>query len=449
MKELKEKSWWIIISLLCLLFIFQVITLQEIYQHEKHLLGEQIQSVADNTLHIYNMETLEHQGKMGTNYVKKTARIIQENIDTTFHFKNTPDWRSVEDQLLYDRRKTAQWSCRGFAAVFQQQLSKDYPPLSFSILRTNSNDNIIDQYQTTRFHFRNQLTLPPIRLSLLDEHYLKITLAFPQTFFWQQASDRILTSCGLLILLIVCSVSLFIKLRNEKRREANRKKFTHSLVHNLRTPILTVKRSLELLQVTLGRQLTEEQNSLLEDGKQRTDKTLTDIENILSLSVNLNGLKLQREDTDLQNMLETLAKEYRMSAPGKSINIRIQAFCPDTVFRLDPLHFYGALGNLVGNSIKYSGPDININIIYTKKRNKLLLSIQDNGIGIPPEEHKFVFGEHNRGKRFASDRQYKGYGLGLSYVYQVVKAHGGNIRLESDGQHGSVFHIEIPQPRKR
>lgn len=449
MKELKEKSWWIIISMICLLFIFQVITLQEICQHEKHLLGEQIQSVADNTLHIYNMKTLKHPGKIGTNYVKKTARIIQGNIDTTFRFKNTPDWKSVEDQLLYDRRETAQWSCRGFTTVFQQQLSKDYPYLSFSIVRTNSSDSIIDQYPSPRFHSRNQLTLPPIRLSLLDEHYLTITIAFPLTFFWQQASDRILTSCGLLILLIVCSVSLFIKLRNEKRREANRKKFTHSLVHNLRTPILTVKRSLELLQIILGRQLTGEQNSLMEDGKQRTDKTLTDIENLLSLSVNLNGLKLQREDTDLRNMLETLAKEYRMSAPGKSINIHIEALCPDTVFRLDPLHFYGALGNLVGNSIKYSGPDVNINIIYTKKRNKLLLSIQDNGIGIPPEEHKFVFGEHNRGKRFASDRQYKGYGLGLSYVYQVVKAHGGKIRLESDGQHGSVFYIEIPQPRKR
>ncbi len=60
---------------------------------------------------------------------------------------------------------------------------------------------------------------------------------------------------------------------------------------------------------------------------------------------------------------------------------------------------------------------------------KWILTVQDDGYGIPPEEQKFIFQEYKRGQRYKGDKQRKGFGLGLCYVAAVVKAHHGHIQV--------------------
>lgn len=448
MKKWKEKSWWIIIMTMFLLFALQITTLQEVYHHEKHLLSNEILASLKSNLHVYYVFAINRQFKTSTNYEKNTVRIIRNNIDTTFHFPNAPDWLSTEGQAIYDIRDTNRWSCKELASTCKDKMHEEYPDIPFSFTRTDSSGKVIDQYKHGHFRFHIKNTLEPIQLGLLDKHYLKVAFVLPLSILWYLAWERIITSFVLIVLLIFCSITLFIRLRNEKRMEANRKKFTHALVHNLRTPILTVKRSLELLQMALPDQLSPDQSQELEHCQDRTGKTLTDIENLLALSVNLNGLKLYKREENLPEMLHKLAEEYRMISPDKEVTITIDNRTSHPDFCYDWLHLYGALGNLLGNSVKYSAEKVNIQIVCSENQDKLVLSVRDNGFGILPAEQKFVFGEHNRGKRFENDREHKGYGLGLSYVYAVVKAHKGSIRLESDGEHGSAFIIEIPQ-RKR
>jgi len=107
------------------------------------------------------------------------------------------------------------------------------------------------------------------------------------------------------------------------------------------------------------------------------------------------------------------------------------------------------LGNLLGNAIKYSGTIVRIRIGCRREAKKWILTVQDDGYGIPPEEQKFIFQEYKRGQRYKGDKQRKGFGLGLCYVAAVVKAHHGHIQVNSDGKQGTEFIIEIPQRKAK
>ena len=171
-------------------------------------------------------------------------------------------------------------------------------------------------------------------------------------------------------------------MKNEKKLRDNQKAFTHTLVHNLRRPILNIKCQLE---------------NLLSDQQATT--------------------------------------EYRQNnSIGKQIDIQTEISPTVPLAQVDPLLLYSALGNLLGNAIKYSGTIVRIRIGCRREAKKWILTVQDDGYGIPPEEQKFIFQEYKRGQRYKGDKQRKGFGLGLCYVAAVVKAHHGHIQVNSDGK---------------
>ena len=184
--------------------------------------------------------------------------------------------------------------------------------------------------------------------------------------------------------------------------------------------------------------------------KQWTDKTLEDIENLLTFSVDAYGLKACIQPTDIRELLTQITTEYRQNnSIGKQIDIQTEISPTVPLAQVDPLLLYSALGNLLGNAIKYSGTKVRIRIGCRREAKKWILTVQDDGYGIPPEEQKFIFQEYKRGQRYKGDKQRKGFGLGLCYVAAVVKAHHGHIQVNSDGKQGTEFIIEIPQRKAK
>jgi two-component system phosphate regulon sensor histidine kinase PhoR len=100
--------------------------------------------------------------------------------------------------------------------------------------------------------------------------------------------------------------------------------------------------------------------------------------------------------------------------------------------------------NLLDNALKYGKENPVINITLAEKNNGIVFTIRDNGIGIPPEYREKVFEKFFRVPH-GNTHNAKGYGLGLSYVAQVIQKHQGSIKAESEVGNETTFIIHLPK----
>jgi signal transduction histidine kinase len=110
--------------------------------------------------------------------------------------------------------------------------------------------------------------------------------------------------------------------------------------------------------------------------------------------------------------------------------------------RADPEPLAVALRNLLDNAVKYSPPDAGVRIEWARSGAQVAIRVRDQGPGIPAGERKSIFEKFVRGS--AAVLHVKGTGVGLAIVRQIVAAHGGEIRLESEPGKGSTFTILLP-----
>lgn len=378
------------------------------------------------------------------NYDNQTVRIKKKSqaIDTTFYSSQNTNSKLLDCQGSYDIRDTSLWCLDSLGSLLEAtfRLQKFIPP--YTLRLTDSSEKELDHYQCGTSSLPLWTVHQKIPLGFLEQHLLTAEFIYPVSYFWEQVWDKVITTLSLFFLLILSSITLFIQLRNEKKSGEYRKKFTHTLVHNLRSPLIFLKQQLESIE--LLHLSPEEQQKALKKCKEKTVNVLKDIEHLLSVSVNAYGLIAHCETFDLNALINKLANIYRQNQPDKIVNITLEQSLSHPVYA-DPTLLEGALGNLIENSIKYSGTETHILINCREEKKKIEITVTDNGFGIPSEEQEQIFRENYRGRQYMSDRQHKGFGLGLFYVQAVIIAHRGHISVKSDGEHGSIFIIEIPK----
>ena len=101
------------------------------------------------------------------------------------------------------------------------------------------------------------------------------------------------------------------------------------------------------------------------------------------------------------------------------------------------------LNNLIDNAIKFTPEEGKITLELQKFKEKIRISVNDNGIGIPQDLQPFLFDRFSRAGRSGLNGQ-RSYGLGLSICLQIIQEHDGELHIESREQQGSSFHIDIP-----
>jgi signal transduction histidine kinase len=106
-----------------------------------------------------------------------------------------------------------------------------------------------------------------------------------------------------------------------------------------------------------------------------------------------------------------------------------------------PSHLQQLFQNLIGNAIKYRREEkLQVRVAAAKADGHWVLSVEDNGIGIPAEYHEMVFGIF---KRLHSGQSYSGTGMGLAICQRIVEQYGGRIWVESEPGRGSTFRFTI------
>lgn len=208
--------------------------------------------------------------------------------------------------------------------------------------------------------------------------------------------------------------------------------------HELRTPLTSLKLQTQMLQRRLKDPPTEI-SVYLENSLRFIGRLNRLVDDMLDISrINTGKLVLQKQSTDICEIILSKTKEFRDRYPAE--NIALESQNKPVIVMLDPMRFEQVLENLLSNAARYASGSL-ITIEFRSTHEAHLLSVKDTGRGIPSEFQDLIF---ERFERLAGE-DITGLGLGLSIVKEIVLLHGWKIDLLSEPGKGSEFRITIPR----
>lgn len=213
--------------------------------------------------------------------------------------------------------------------------------------------------------------------------------------------------------------------------------FTNNMTHELKTPIAIAYAANDSLLQFPDPKDEERTKKYLTAALDQLSKLSGLVENILAMSMERRKhLTMAKEKIRLRDFLANIIEQQKLKA-DKPCDIILECQGDATV-EADPSHFSNVIGNLIDNSIKYSGESVSIII----KADANGVSIADNGIGIPEKSLPYIWSKFYRVPHgYRTD--VRGYGIGLFYVKSIIDKHGWNISVVSRQGKGSTFTINF------
>jgi two-component system, OmpR family, phosphate regulon sensor histidine kinase PhoR len=254
------------------------------------------------------------------------------------------------------------------------------------------------------------------------------------------------SSFVLLIVIVFFSYTLFVILK-QKRLSEVQKDFINNMTHEFKTPISTIAVSTEVLKDPNIIHQPERLLNYTTIIEKENTRLKHQVERVLQMAqLDKDDIGLKKEVVDAHQIIQDAIKNTTLALQEKGGTISLVPSAAQHEFEADRLHLTNLFHNLIDNGIKYCKETPNITITTGNIGKNLIINVQDNGIGISPENQKRVFQKFFRVPT-GNVHDVKGFGLGLSYVKSIVEAHKGNIRLESELGKGSMFRICFPLER--
>ena len=255
-------------------------------------------------------------------------------------------------------------------------------------------------------------------------------------------------SFGILSLLAISIIIIIISARRAQRLARQQMDFVAGVSHEFRTPLAVIHAVSENLADGLitDRQQIEQCGVVIRNDVRRLAGM---VEQVLEFAGAFRGKTLyQPQPVDLNELFEQVLARHPMLEPDKQWEIerQIQADLPAVL--ADPTALASAVRNIIDNAIKYSGAHrswigIKAHTEMSDSAQRIHVTIQDKGIGIPAAEVPYIFEPFYRGREVIA-AQIHGNGLGLSLVKNIIEAHGGTITVTSTEGEGSSFTLSLP-----
>lgn len=241
-------------------------------------------------------------------------------------------------------------------------------------------------------------------------------------------------------------VIIYHDITQEVKNERIRSEFITNASHELRTPVTSIKLLLESL-LAGAKDDPEVRDEFLNNLMREINRLHILVNDLLDLArLESSHEKLAITEFDLRKVVRETIQTVQPLAHQKGIVIKENIQSELNTIRADQLRLGQVLVNLVNNAVKFTSNSGEVRIIVRKSNDNIEFSVQDTGIGIPPDDLPYIF---DRFYRVDSNRQRGqnkgGSGLGLTISKQVVDMHGGKITAESVPNKGTAFTFTIPQ----
>lgn len=250
----------------------------------------------------------------------------------------------------------------------------------------------------------------------------------------------------ILTLIIVLAFGAFLLARtiaHEMEILKIKSDFVSSVSHEFKTPLTSIKALMERLvdgKVRDAGKMDQYFSIIAQD----TDKLTRLVNNLLDFSKIEEGKKeYVFSDTDIVRIATEQVERFKKEQVEAGPDIRLEIADEIPTLRADPDALSRALVNLLSNAVKFTPPGKTIRVGLSSDGENVVLEVEDEGIGIHPDEVGKVFEKFFQGRN-AFDQSVKGTGLGLTLVKHIVEAHGGRIRVESRLGRGSRFSMVFP-----
>ena len=217
------------------------------------------------------------------------------------------------------------------------------------------------------------------------------------------------------------------------------RRFVADVGHELRTPLTVIKGNVDLLR----RMQCADEASLngIDNEVGRLTRLVGDL--LLLAQAESGKLPLVKSDVELDTLVLDVLNQMNVLAKDQ-VNLRLGEIDQILVCG-DRDRLKQVLVNLVGNAIKYTPQGGVVDIGLRKEENKAQVTVSDNGPGIPPEDLPHIFERFYRGEKSRTrSKDGKGFGLGLSIAYWIVRSHGGKIEVDNNEPSGTTFTVWLP-----
>lgn len=237
--------------------------------------------------------------------------------------------------------------------------------------------------------------------------------------------------------------TIWLVFRQKKLAEM-KNDFINNMTHEFKTPIATIAIATAAIRnpkIHSDGEKLEYYNGVIEEENQRM---LRQVDKVLQMArIEKGELQLDRKPVNLVSVLQEAVNAFKLKIHEAEGVIEFKCEAASISMNADAFHLGHVFANLIDNAIKYSPGKPRIRISVKTDKQSVLISIEDQGMGMTTEVKKRIFNTFYRAQ--AGDlHSVKGFGLGLSYVKAIIEAHGGTIDVESEPGKGSCFNVYLP-----
>lgn len=277
-----------------------------------------------------------------------------------------------------------------------------------------------------------------------EAYYMSICFPNENTIIFRQMIMGILLSALFVVIIVFSFFYIIYNSFKQKKISLIKNDFVNNMTHEFKTPISTVSLSAEMLLrepvLTDPEKARKYAKVILEENQRLKHQ----VEQVLQIAVIDKGeFKIKKKDVDVHKVINDLIHnmEIAVSNRGGAIKTYLAANYPK--IWADKMHFINIINNLLDNANKYT-PETPIIIVRTRNnKNGIIISVEDNGIGIKSDDQKEIFKQFQR-VHTGNLHDVKGFGLGLYYVKLMTETHGGHVKITSEWGKGSIFEVFFP-----
>ncbi|MFB2121161.1 ATP-binding protein [Parapedobacter sp. 2B3] len=250
----------------------------------------------------------------------------------------------------------------------------------------------------------------------------------------------------LLVLIGSFTYTIFTMLRQKKISEM-KTDFINNMTHEFKTPVATImiaSESLKDADIAADQQRASRLANIIYDENVRLGNHIERVLNIARLEKD--NLKLEHRPVDMNDLAQAVVDSMELQLLKHEAKVSMHLDATDAVVSGDELHLSNVLFNLLDNAIKYSAENPDITIRTKNSSKQIHITVADKGIGMNRDQLSKIFDQFYRiptGNR----HDVKGFGLGLSYVNDIVKRLGGKVHVRSEKDKGTSFEITLPLER--
>ncbi len=273
-----------------------------------------------------------------------------------------------------------------------------------------------------------------------------LTITFPEknNIILSNLTAMMGLSGGLLLVLIFSFGYTIHSILMQKKISEMKTDFINNMTHEFKTPVATIMIASEALkdsELTLDKRSIDRLANIIYDENVRLG---SHIERVLNIAkIEKGDLKLEHKEVEMNDLLAAIVDSMSLQLQKRNASIELDLSANRAIVMGDELHLSNVIFNLLDNANKYSPSNPQIKISTFSSGKNMIIRVADQGIGMSKDQLSKIFDQFYRIPT-GNLHDVKGFGLGLSYVNNIVKRMSGTIKVKSEKDVGSEFEISLP-----